>query len=187
MFSTKLGFSFNTQRPFHERLLMSAQHMRRVKSMSLVSTVLRVFAQSNSHRPRSQTALPIIDEPYTSPDEDPFSVHSYLQEAQENRNKARRSSLLDTWIKERQTSPDAENAFLRPPRPPYARLGLGSSSNPYLAYPDLPRIPSIPSLRKDDSSSVQSYDFIEDDDIPSIPRGHSLLEVRASGCPFLRV
>jgi len=142
--------------------------------MSMVCILLST--QRTQHNHYSQSALPIIDEPYTSPDEDPFSARSHLQELEEVKSKSKRTSMLENWIKEQQCPPDAWGTGHGPPAP-YSRLGLGSLSNPYLAYPELP---SQSNLGKEDSTSLQSYDLVEDSDIPSLAS-----EVRSSSLQFI--
>jgi hypothetical protein len=146
--------------------------------MSMVRILLST--QRTQHNHNSQSALPIIDEPYTSPDEDPFSARSHLQELEEVKSKSKRTSMLENWIKEQQCQPDAwgtGHGLLDPPLAPYSRLGLGSLSNPYLAYPELP---SQSNLGKEDSTSLQSYDLVEDSDIPSLAS-----EVNSSSLQFI--
>ena len=128
-----------------------------------------------THNDYSQSALPIIDEPYTSPDEDPFSARSHLQEVEEVKSKSKRTSMLENWIKEQQFQPDAWGTGHPPAH--YSRLGLGSLSYPYLAYPELP---SQSNLGKEDSTSLQSYDLVEDSDIPSLAS-----EVNSSSLQFI--
>ncbi|KAF8973635.1 hypothetical protein BDZ97DRAFT_1912111 [Flammula alnicola] len=116
------------------------------------------------------------DQPYTTADEDPFSVQPYVQEALAKTVqtvKHKRSSMLDKWITEQQAqSSDNHSDILSPPEPYFAMSPpFASSSNPYLAYPDLPRLCSDRTRTKKepdlDSESINSYDLVDDDDIPS--------------------
>jgi len=79
--------------------------------------------------------------------------------------------MLDKWIQEQQSqAPEvADPEPLEIPRPPFARSGLygSTSSNPYLAYPDLQHTFSDRGARTDEASSIISYDLVDDDDIPS--------------------
>jgi hypothetical protein len=90
--------------------------------------------------------------------------------------KHRRPSMLDKWIMEQQQSPTEYHDALHRPGPCFSTSDASSSasfSNPYLAYPDLPRVPPIDTTAdkdtadKDTVSSINSYDFINDDDIPA--------------------
>jgi len=102
------------------------------------------------------------DHPYTTPDEDPFNVQPILQHV--TSIKRHRSSLLDKWILEQQNTTECPNP-LHLPKP---RLSASASfSNPYLAYPDLPRVTSIDTTGKEDTCSINSYDFVDDNDIPA--------------------
>ncbi|KAF8203010.1 hypothetical protein BJ912DRAFT_1018834 [Pholiota molesta] len=110
------------------------------------------------------------DQPYTTADEDPF-----------NSVTKRRSSMLDKWILEQQaqSSSDALAETLQLPEPTFPLFPpFASSSNPYLAYPDLPRAWQT-TKAESDSASIKSYDLVDDDDIPSTPaknlyRRHSI-------------
>lgn len=101
------------------------------------------------------------DHPYTTADEDPFNAHQQLHPP-----KHRRSSLLDKWILEQQYPTEYPHT-LRSSKP-RASDASPSFSNPYLAYPDLPRVTPIDtSTEKDDTTSIHSYDLVDDDDIPT--------------------
>lgn len=103
-----------------------------------------------------------MDYPYTTPDEDPFTVKPIVQRV--NFIKHQRSSLLDKWILEQQQDPDE----LDLPEPSLSTSHASASfGNPYLAYPDLPRVIPIDTTRHEDTDSVYSYDFVNDDDIPA--------------------
>lgn len=108
----------------------------------------------------------MADKPYTTADEDPFNVRPYVIEAPlVNPIKKRRSSMLDKWILEQQAqSPDTNPPEANPPLFP----SIASLSNPYLAYPDLRRTwLDLTSTRDDtDAASINSYDLVDDDDIP---------------------
>ncbi|KDR85420.1 hypothetical protein GALMADRAFT_359499 [Galerina marginata CBS 339.88] len=110
----------------------------------------------------------VADTPYTTPDEDPFNVRPYVQEVKTIKHK--RSSMLDKWISEQQAQPsDCSSADALPtPTAYFSSPSLfASSSNPYLAYPDLPRVSSEAARSKDeDTESIISYDLVNDDDIP---------------------
>lgn len=109
------------------------------------------------------------DQPYTTADEDPFNVQPYIQEALVKPVKKRRSSMLDKWILEQQaqSSSDALAEILQLPEPTFPLFSpFASSSNPYLAYPDLPRAWQT-TKAESDSASIKSYDLVDDDDIPS--------------------
>lgn len=95
------------------------------------------------------------DIPYTTPDEDPFNIQPLLQQP-----RRRRSSLLNRWIKEQQKqTPASDTTSQKPDLPtPPPRI------TPYLAYPELA---SDRNVALDEASTVESYDLVEDDDIPS--------------------
>lgn len=99
------------------------------------------------------------DQPYTTPDEDPFNVQPVLRQP-----RRRRSSLLDKWIIEQQTQPSTTN------KPPPAIANLPSAptrTHPYLAYPDLnSRIYLNRNNGEDDEITLNSYDIVDDEDIP---------------------
>ncbi|KAJ7492408.1 hypothetical protein FB451DRAFT_531471 [Mycena latifolia] len=101
---------------------------------------------------QSATVFEMDDPPYTAAEEDPFNIKPLLLQP-----RRRRSSMLDKWIQDQQQVPtdvvDIEDA----PSLPVS----GTRSNPYLAYPELgsPRF-------NESAVSVNSYDLLEDDDIP---------------------
>ncbi|KAF9502444.1 hypothetical protein BDN71DRAFT_1500566 [Pleurotus eryngii] len=79
----------------------------------------------------------------------------------------RRSSLLDRWIKEQQTQPHVTLDE------PLGILGFdptqpssGTPPNAYLAYPDLAQRQTAEEA-SDDDNTVNSYDLVQDDDIPA--------------------
>lgn len=70
---------------------------------------------------------------------------------------------------EQQQSPTEYDA-LHLPEPRFSTSDASSSascSNPYLAYPDLPRVPPIDTTADKDTASINSYDLVNDDDIPA--------------------
>ena len=107
------------------------------------------------------------DHPYTTPDEDPFNVRPIVQQAKSSKH--RRPSLIDKWILEQQQSQTEYRDVLHRPRPFYTSDASSSASfsNPYLAYPDLPRVPPIDITADKDTASIYSYDLVNDDDIPA--------------------
>lgn len=84
------------------------------------------------------------DLPYTTPDEDPFNVRPLPHR--------RRSSLLDKWIHEQQSTSHTRS------------LSASAASQAFLAYPELNR-PSL-DCASPDTSKDAGYDFVDDDDIP---------------------
>ncbi|KAJ6621090.1 hypothetical protein B0H10DRAFT_2215360 [Mycena sp. CBHHK59/15] len=97
------------------------------------------------------------DPPYTAAEDDPFSIKPLLLQP-----RRRRSSMLNKWIHDQQQVPtnvvdDEEGSSL--PR-------AGTPSNPYLAYPELGSPTFHDSAFNDSAVSVNSYDLLEDDDIP---------------------
>ncbi|KAJ7925999.1 hypothetical protein B0H13DRAFT_1974176 [Mycena leptocephala] len=92
------------------------------------------------------------DPPYTAAEDDPFNIKPLLHQP-----RRRRSSMLNKWIQEQQQVPtdilDVEEGSSLPPS--------GTRSNPYLAYPELGSHPFHESV-----VSVNSYDMMDDDDIP---------------------
>lgn len=111
------------------------------------------------------------DQPYTSPDEDPFSLEvKYRPPTPVKTVKHKRSSMLEQWIKELQEDYIPAEDF-DPPVTPYSFAGSSSAtfrstSNPYLAYPDLPRLSLECNKSGEDAQSIISYDLVDDDDIP---------------------
>ncbi|KAF8807797.1 hypothetical protein BYT27DRAFT_7097490 [Phlegmacium glaucopus] len=103
------------------------------------------------------------DQPYTTADEDPFNVQTIVQQVKSIKH--RRSSLLDKWILEQQQNPTECPNTLHLPKP--RSSASASFSNPYLAYPDLPRVTSFDTAGKEDTCSIISYDFVDDNDIPA--------------------
>ena len=109
------------------------------------------------------------DHPYTTPDEDPFNVRPIVQQIKPIKH--RRPSLLDKWILEQQQSPtEYLDALHRPglfSTSDASSTASFSNRNPYLAYPDLPRVPPIDTTADKDTASIYSYDLVNDDDIPA--------------------
>lgn len=135
----------------------------------------------------SPPALPnnqMCDFPYTTADEDPFNVQPYVVEDAKTL-KPKRSSMLVKWISEQQDQSATELQAEDLPIPePFFALGpsVASSSNPYLAYPDLARVRECDqenTKEASDAASVVSYDLIEDDDIPE-NQSEQMHEVRQS-------
>ena len=105
------------------------------------------------------------DHPYTTADEDPFNIQPIVQHVKSIKH--RRPSLLDKWILDQQQSPtEHHDAFHHLPGPCFSTSDA-SFSNPYLAYPDLPRVPPIDTTTDEDTVSINSYDLVDDDDIPA--------------------
>ncbi|KAL0578475.1 hypothetical protein V5O48_003524 [Marasmius crinis-equi] len=97
----------------------------------------------------------MVDQPYTTPEEDPFNVRPLLPPP-----RRRRSSMLDKWIQEQQRSSTGSSCNTE---------DLTSDGNlrlnPYLAYPDLPQ-PANPSPNPCASTvSLNSYEVVDDDEI----------------------
>lgn len=92
------------------------------------------------------------DPPYTLPEEDPFNIKPLLQQP-----RRRRSSMLDKWIQDQQHLPIASDDVSNDLPLPL----IGTRSNPYLAYPELGSPMFNPS-----TLTVNSYDLVEDEDIP---------------------
>ncbi|KAF9566098.1 hypothetical protein CPC08DRAFT_128257 [Agrocybe pediades] len=116
----------------------------------------------------------LSDEPYTTADEDPFRVQPYIQPPQSIIIQRKRSSMLDKWINEQQGQPSEDDmsptSVLSTPAHFESTCAYSSRSNPYLAYPDLPRMSSEHAKASEqDIESIISYDLIDDDDIPNDP------------------
>lgn len=108
------------------------------------------------------------DHPYTTADEDPFNVQPIVQQVKSIKH--RRPSLLDKWILEQQQSPTEYHDALHLASPHFSASDAfpsASFSNPYLAYPDLPRVPPIHTTADEETASLNSYDLVDDDDIPA--------------------
>lgn len=94
--------------------------------------------------------------------------------------------MLDKWITEQHAHSSDPSEFqpnpLLLPNPYSASSGrAAASSNPYLAYPDLPRVSFEHAQAKegDDTQSIVSYDLVDDDDIPtSTVQEDSIQQVR---------
>ncbi|KAF9481657.1 hypothetical protein BDN70DRAFT_510758 [Pholiota conissans] len=108
------------------------------------------------------------DKPYTTADEDPFNVQPYIEEVPVKSITRKRSSMLDKWILEQQAQSPKEEFQMQLPEPKFPLFStLASSSNPYLAYPGLSRTWQAATQAETDSASINSYDLVDDDDIPS--------------------
>jgi hypothetical protein len=92
------------------------------------------------------------DVPYTTPEEDPFNVLPFQQ-----RPRRRRSSMFEKWLEEQQTQPHTLKT------PTDIHLPLLPPSAPFIRYLD---IGSDQNVVSDDASILNSYDLVEDDDIP---------------------
>jgi hypothetical protein len=127
----------------------------------------------------NQRQYTMDDHPYTTADEDPFNVQPIVQQVKSIKH--RRPSLLDKWILEQQQSPTEYDGALHPPGPCFSTSDASPSasfSNPYLAYPDLPRVPPIDTTADEDTASINSYDLVDDDDIPvNVTREDTVLQV----------
>ncbi|KAF8221674.1 hypothetical protein L208DRAFT_1426555 [Tricholoma matsutake] len=89
------------------------------------------------------------DVPYTTPEEDPFNVQPLLLQP-----RRRRSSMLNKWIQEQQTQPhtiETPTDGHLPLQPPNASC-VDTTSDCNLVL--------------DDALTLNSYDLVEDDDIP---------------------
>ncbi|KAJ3750668.1 hypothetical protein DFH05DRAFT_107387 [Lentinula detonsa] len=100
------------------------------------------------------------DQPYTTPEEDPFSVQPMLQ------TRRRRSSMLDKWIQEQQKADSSGQSTSRAS----SNTLTVPRGHPYLAYPDLGLTQESRS-RSGSAITIGSYDLVDDEDIPqgSIP------------------
>lgn len=120
------------------------------------------------------------DHPYTTADEDPFNVQPIIVQHVKS-IKHRRPSLLDKWILEQQQSSSEHHDALHLPGPCFSTSDASASasfSNPYLAYPDLPRVPPIDTTADEETVSIYSYDLVDDDDIPAnVAREDAVLQV----------
>ncbi|KAG6877872.1 hypothetical protein C0993_002873 [Termitomyces sp. T159_Od127] len=90
------------------------------------------------------------DIPYTTPEEDPFNARPiiFLQP------RRRRSSLLDKWIQEQQKPSPGKSCPTTP------------QNTSYLAYP---AALGVPNPSKTDIVTLDNYDIVDDDDIPTTP------------------
>ncbi|KAF8913078.1 hypothetical protein CPB84DRAFT_1812018 [Gymnopilus junonius] len=112
--------------------------------------------------------MPDSDAPYTTPDEDPFNVQAFVELVAPVRTiHHRRSSMLDKWISEQQAQSPVSPTDCSLSAPCFNPGSYASSSNPYLAYPDLLRISQETSRPNEaETASIISYDLVDDDDIP---------------------
>ncbi|KAF7307113.1 hypothetical protein MIND_00504700 [Mycena indigotica] len=107
---------------------------------------------SSRYLGQSNAGFELDDPPYTAPEDDPFHITPLLSQP-----RRRRSSMLNKWIQDQQTAPtDAVDVNEQPSIP-------ASRSHPYLAYPELATVHLDASSS---SASLNSYDLLEDDDIP---------------------
>ncbi|KAJ7070826.1 hypothetical protein C8F01DRAFT_973949 [Mycena amicta] len=129
-------------------------HARKLgaKLNSLYSSNSYAYARLRRVIGQSTPAFGSHDPPYTAPEDDPFNIKPLLEP------RRRRSSMLNKWIQEQQTQPtDVVDVEEGPSLP-------GPRSHPYLAYPELAPVNfDDPSSS---SASFDSYDLLEDDDIP---------------------
>ncbi|KAF8215989.1 hypothetical protein K438DRAFT_1799877 [Mycena galopus ATCC 62051] len=96
------------------------------------------------------------DPPYTAAEDDPFHIQPLLLQP-----RRRRSSMLNKWIKDQQQVPTQQiPTDIADDEGPLLLLS-GTRSNPYLAYPEL----GSPAFHES-AVSVNSYDMVEDDDLP---------------------
>ncbi|KAJ7786541.1 hypothetical protein B0H16DRAFT_35316 [Mycena metata] len=103
-------------------------------------------------RKLGQTPIFEMHDPlYTPADDDPFNIKPLLLQP-----RRRRSSMLNKWIQDQQQVPDVVDVEDGPSLPL-----SGTQSNPYLAYPEL----GTPAFHES-VASINSYDLVEDDDIP---------------------
>lgn len=102
------------------------------------------------------------DLPYTLPDEDPFNVTPLFAQPQR-----RRSSMLNQWVHQQHSVPPSDylDPHLDPPLLPTA--ATRTNSNPYLAYPDMSRLHVARDGAQESTVSLNSYDFVDDEDIPA--------------------
>ncbi|KAF7339284.1 hypothetical protein MSAN_02141900 [Mycena sanguinolenta] len=98
------------------------------------------------------TVFEMDDPPYTAAEDDPFHIQPLLLQP-----RRRRSSMLNKWIKDQQQVPTEPGVVDDEPSLPIS----GTRSNPYLAYPEL----GSPAFHES-VASVNSYDMVEDDDLP---------------------
>ncbi|KAJ7246305.1 hypothetical protein B0H12DRAFT_764480 [Mycena haematopus] len=102
---------------------------------------------------QSATVFEMDDPPYTAAEDDPFHIQPLLLQP-----RRRRSSMLNKWIRDQQQVPTEQIlADVVDDEGP----SLGTRSNPYLAYPEL----GSPAFHES-VVSVNSYDMVEDDDLP---------------------
>lgn len=95
-------------------------------------------------------------------EEDVFGIEPLLRQP-----RRRRSSMLDRWIQDQQTS-----AINDPTRRDDLDISedtprSGPRSHAYLAYPEFGRTPKA----RDEVSTLNSYDLMDDNDIPELEVG----------------
>ncbi|KAK7064041.1 hypothetical protein R3P38DRAFT_23320 [Favolaschia claudopus] len=96
----------------------------------------------------------MTDSLYDHPEDDPFNIQSLLHQPPR-----RRSSMLNKWIEDQQQLPTLAADVVDDDEGPT----VGTPPNPYLAYPELHA--ASPAFRES-VVSVNSYDMVEDDDLP---------------------
>ncbi|KAF9269969.1 hypothetical protein L218DRAFT_992644 [Marasmius fiardii PR-910] len=101
--------------------------------------------------------LGMDDPPYTTPEEDPFTVRPL-------RPKRRRSSMLDKWIQEQQRSSVASSSGHTQDLPNDGNLRL----TPYLAYPDLSQHPNPSPSPCESAVTLSSYDVVDQEEIVDV-------------------
>ncbi|THV07591.1 hypothetical protein K435DRAFT_848008 [Dendrothele bispora CBS 962.96] len=99
------------------------------------------------------------DQPYTIPEEDPFNIQPLLLQP-----RRKRSSMLDKWIQDQQRLPI--NTDIHDLTNESSPFQSGTRSNPYLAYPDLSTTAARHTSPNVSSTTLASFDLVEDDDIP---------------------
>ncbi|CAK5264530.1 unnamed protein product [Mycena citricolor] len=106
----------------------------------------------------SASVFEVDDPPYTSAEDDPFNVRTLFTQP-----RRRRHSMLNKWIREQQTLPtdvtEADVVDLQ--EGPSVLPGPAPPSSRYLAYPELGKF-----TYNESAVSINSYDLLEDDDIP---------------------
>ncbi|KAJ7751268.1 hypothetical protein DFH07DRAFT_531336 [Mycena maculata] len=103
---------------------------------------------------QSATVFEMDDPPYTAAEDDPFNIKPLLLQP-----RRRRSSMLNKWIQDQQQPTQVVDVDDEPL--PHS----GTRSNPYLAYPEL-GTPTFNAGFNASAVSFNSYDLLEDDDIP---------------------
>lgn len=137
--------------------------------MTHIQRGLVLFIMVKMYRPAFS---PPEDMPYTSPEEDPFNITPLLLEP-----RRRRSSMLNKWIQDQQLHQPEPSPLLDIMEGP-SHSTEGAPSNPYLAYPDLGR-GALPPSAQGSTATLNSYDFVEDEDIPDEIADLALPEVRS--------
>jgi hypothetical protein len=104
----------------------------------------------------------------------PISIHNapsdddlFTMQVQPRQPRRRRSSHFNRWIHDQQNLPAGDPAEIFDITGNAPALSNGSQCHPYLAYPHLSRLSLNPTT--DDRGSLNSYDIVDDDDIPEVP------------------